>query len=160
MANQALVRIAMNRGLAQAMIGDDLKHDQILNENYLPDGRRRPEVIQAQIPLVPIPWYVASLSAGQIGQRIELPQPGTIERFAAYVTTAPSGGDLVVILTSESDMTAPDEIARVTIAAGSKKARTPILPQSLPAGTWLGIQLGTPNSAAGLSVTAAFRAEA
>lgn len=161
MSNPEYTRIFVRSGAAEAVVGDRSRVAGIIEANYRPDGRMRTEVAQSVIPLVPLSWGIAgALSTGQLNQRIWTPQPGTVERLTASVTSAPAGGPLVVVLTAESAVTALFEVARITVPATSKFNSIQIPAQPLPAGTGLGIAITAANGASGLSVTVAFRGDA
>ncbi|MGB3328563.1 MAG: hypothetical protein WBA46_06375 [Thermomicrobiales bacterium] len=161
MAKQSMVNIALNRGLARTMIGDDLRHERILSTNFQSDGRLRPEQAQRLMAAIPITrGVVGTITAGQIGERVRLPQPGMIETIAVNLDVAPTSGVLIVTVRGRSATRAAFDIASVTVPIGVSYPDVAMPLQPVPAGLWLSFHAGSPNGASGLSITVAFRGEA
>lgn len=161
MSNPDYTRIFIHSGTADAVVRDSAQVAGIINANYQPDGRLRPEVAQSLMPVSELVWpVVGALAAGQLTQRIQLGMPKQLERLGAYVMTAPTGGNLVLTLTGQSPTRALFDIASVTIRVNENYGEIVIPSQSISAGIYLGVRIGTANSASGLSLTAALRGEA
>ena len=161
MTHASRVRAVTKTGLPDAIIGDDLRHGEILNANYQPDGRMRPEEAQRLMPITEADWPVAgTLGTGQLTKRLRLGQPKRLEHLAAYVMTAPTTGPVVLWLTGQSPTRAPYDIASVTIRVNESYGEIAIPSISIPAGIYVGVRVASAGGASGLTLTAALRGEA